>query len=160
MNVFIIFSIFFGGFAVMMSFADFTSEEGTPMPEWARPALVGVLGSLAMAFLFIWFMHRITSHSLAFDGHTLTYTRQNAFSSHFKSFSAPTIESWSLESFYEVNYRPVHGFILRDSHRKVRFGSSLPKEAKEWLFRIVTASLLTSGNNTFVHFIADGFEKE
>lgn len=60
-----------------------------------------------------------------------------------------TEEIYSVEAkeFYQQNYEPVYGIEIRSNRKKLRFGSSLKEEDKQWLIGEIRGFLAENGVN-------------
>lgn len=122
-------------------------------------AMLGLFMLAGLVLLVIGFRRGCSRYELAVEGAELRFSRILAGRRSTKRIDLATLVQCELQIFYREDYRPVHGFVLRDRHRKLRFGTRWSREAKLWLDAKLRETLAAIGNEAAIRPLPESMER-
>ena len=115
-------------------FIAFTFLDKTHNRAWLFAVLFSAIFPLiGLGMIYFALRNRFAVHLLYLSPERVRLQRQ--LFSRQKNFDLPTaqIESIRRAEFYQQNYQPVYGVEIKGGGRRIRFGSILTNEEKDWL---------------------------
>lgn len=100
-----------------------------PPPLWLLPAIFPALG---LGLLYVALRLKFSTHRLTLAPQTVQLRRKLIL---HKDRVLPVGEITGVrkKEFYQQNYRPVYGIEITAGSRRIRFGSALTEDEKNWL---------------------------
>ena len=98
-------------------------------PLWLLPALFPALG---LGLLYVAIRLKFSTHQLTLAPQTVRLRRKLIL---HKDRELPVGEITGVrkKEFYQQNYRPVYGIEITAGSRRIRFGSALSEDEKNWI---------------------------
>lgn len=146
-NFFLFFALFWlavtalvsGGF--LLAFLS-GQEIGGDFPEWALIPFFGIFWAVGLGMLYAGLRQMLARHTVTVCGGRITLRREMLGRVSEKSLACAGITACGQREFYQQNYRPVYGIEIRGGEGKIRFGTMLGEEEKEWLAADLAAAVL------------------
>jgi hypothetical protein len=107
----------------------FTQSGATTTKDWLIPALFPLAG-----LVLIYFVLRLgfATHRLIISPQTVRLERKMIFKKVF-TLRVEEVTRVRKKEFYSQNYRPVYGIEFTAGQKRIRFGSNLTEDEKNWI---------------------------
>lgn len=102
-------------------------------PTWLFPLFSLPFWAVGIGMLYGALRGKYARHLVVIDGAEVVLVRSMFQRAKRKALSRAAVEEIAKREFYRQNYRPVHGVEVRGSAGKLRFGTTLTEEEKDWL---------------------------
>lgn len=114
-------------------------------PDWMIIPFFAIFWAVGLGMLYAAFRQKYMTHKVSIGSDTVTLRKEMFGKSSEKSLARSSIAAISQKEFYKQNDRPIYGIEIRGLDGKIRFGSALTDEDKEWLVADFN-QVLESGN--------------
>ena len=116
------------------------TEGASPWPL----LFLSLFWAVGIGMLYVGLRMRYARHLVIVDEKSVILGRSLFGRRKLKSFPRESVQSVTKKEFYQQNYQPVYGIEIRGERGKLRFGSSLTEEEKDWLVADLKRSLVLS----------------
>jgi hypothetical protein len=103
------------------------------MPDWVRGVFLVPFWVVGLVVSYFGLRFKYARHLVVVDLHEVVMVRSLFKRSKRRALERKSMRSVEKKEFYRQNYQPVHGIELKGADGKLRFGTTLTEEEKDWL---------------------------
>jgi hypothetical protein len=148
-NGFLVFAVLWNGILLLILGMLLFGDSGTPRNPGGTLLFLSPLFMVGVVLAYAAVRTKYAVHLLFLGPEFIRLQRQLFGRKKDYQLSTRNVTGVELREFYQQNYQPVHGIEIAAGRKRIRFGSALAPEEKQWLCAEIRDFLRESGRLPF-----------